>query len=122
MHPSWSPLVVCLATSLLVAAPPRKDRQVTLQGLDLPGMDLSVAPGNAFYGYANGAWEKRTEIPADRAAYGVDAEVTDLTDKRTAALIKAAAAAKAPTGSELRKIGDCYTLSLIHISEPTRPY
>ena len=109
MHPSWSPLIVCLATSLLVAAPPPKDRQTTLQGLDLSGMDLSVAPGDAFYAYANGAWEKRTEIPADRGGYGVGSEVADLTDRRTAALIKAAAAAKAPAGSELRKIGDCYT-------------
>ena len=109
MSPAWSPLTLCLATSLLVAAPPRKDRQVTLQGLDLPGMDLSVAPGDAFYAYANGAWEQRTEIPADRGSYGVDAEVTDLTDRQTATLIKAAAAAKAPAGSERRKIGDCYT-------------
>ncbi|NTW86497.1 MAG: M13 family metallopeptidase, partial [Holophagaceae bacterium] len=109
MHASWSPLIVCLAASLLVAAPPPKDPQTTLQGLDLPGMDLSVAPGDAFYAYANGAWAKRTEIPADRGAFGVDSEVTDLTDRRTAALIKAAAAAKAPAGSELRKIADCYT-------------
>ena len=109
MHASWSPLIVCFATSLLAAAPPPKNRPATLQGLDLPGMDLSVAPGDAFYAFANGAWEKRTEIPADRGAYGVDSEVTDLTDRRTAALIKAAAAAKATAGSELRKIGDCYT-------------
>jgi predicted metalloendopeptidase len=109
MHASWSPLIVCLAASLLVAAPPPKDPQTTVQGLDLPGMDLSVAPGDAFYAYANGAWAKRTEIPADRGAYGVDSEVTDLTDRRTAALIKAAATGGAPAGSELRKIGDCYT-------------
>lgn len=109
MHASWSPLIVCLAASLLVAAPPPKDPQTTLQGLDLPSMDHSVAPGDAFYAYANGAWAKRTEIPADRGTYGVDSEVTDLTDRRTAALIKAAAAGGAPAGSELRKIGDCYT-------------
>jgi len=68
-----------------------------------------VSPGDDFYAYANGAWARRTEIPADRGSYGVGDEVADLTDKRTAALIKAAAASKAPAGSDLRKIGDCYT-------------
>jgi predicted metalloendopeptidase len=72
-------------------------------------MDRTVAPGDDFFGYANGAWAKRTDIPADRGSYGVGDEVADLTDRRTAALIKAAAASKAKAGSDLRKIGDCYT-------------
>ena len=105
----WSPLICCLATTLLVAAPPAKGRPTPNRGLDLPGMDLAVPPGESFFAYANGGWEKRTEIPPDRGSYGVGNEVADLTDQRTAALIKAASAAKAPAGSELRKIGDCYT-------------
>jgi predicted metalloendopeptidase len=72
-------------------------------------MDRSVAPGDDFFAFANGAWVQRTEIPADRGSFGVGAEVADRTDKRTAALIKAAAASNAPAGSDLRKIGDCYT-------------
>jgi predicted metalloendopeptidase len=78
-------------------------------GLDLAGMDRAVTPGDDFFAYANGTWVKTTEIPADRGSYGIGREVADLTDRRTAALIKAAAAAKAPAGSDLRKIGDCYT-------------
>jgi predicted metalloendopeptidase len=72
-------------------------------------MDRSVAPGDDFFAHANGTWVKRTEIPADRGSFGVGQEVADLTDRRTATLIKAAAASKAPSGSDLRKIGDCYT-------------
>ena len=37
-------------------------------GLDLAGMDKSVAPGDDFFRYANGAWLKSTEIPADRSS------------------------------------------------------
>ena len=33
-------------------------------------MDKSIAPGDDFYGYANGGWMKSTEIPADRSSYG----------------------------------------------------
>ena len=35
-------------------------------GIDTGGMDRSVAPGDDFFGYANGTWMAKTEIPADR--------------------------------------------------------
>jgi predicted metalloendopeptidase len=104
-----SALAFCLIVPALVAAPPKEGKPAPAQGLDLAGMDRSVVPGNDFYGFANGTWVKHTKIPADRAAFGVGNEVADRTDKRTAALIKAAAASKAPAGSDLRKIGDYFT-------------
>jgi len=109
MRRSLTSLALCLAVPLLVAAPPKEGAAAKSRGLDLAGMDRSVAPGDDFYAHANGAWVKRTVIPADRGGYGVGNEVADLTDRRTAALIKAAAAAKAPAGSELRKVADYYT-------------
>ncbi|HEY3270972.1 MAG TPA: M13 family metallopeptidase [Geothrix sp.] len=104
MRGSLPLLALCLVPAL-VAAPPK----AAPHGLDLSGMDRTVAPGDDFFAYANGAWVKRTEIPADRGSYGIGHEVADLTDRRTAALIKTATASKAPAGSDLRKIGDCYT-------------
>jgi putative endopeptidase len=77
-------------------------------GLDLAGIDRSVAPGADFFAYANGTWMKTTEIPADRATYGVGAAVAELTNQRTNELIQQAAGANAPAGSEMRKIGDYY--------------
>jgi len=109
MRGSLPLLTLCLVPALVAAPPKAAPHGSNLVGLDLAGMDRSVAPGDDFFAYANGAWVKRTEIPADRGSYGIGREVADLTDRRTAALIKAAAAAKAPAGSDLRKIGDCYT-------------
>jgi len=103
------PLALSLVVPALVAAPPKGGASPQLQGLDLAGMDRSVAPGDDFFAYANGAWVKRTEIPGDLGSFGVGYEVSDRTDLRTAALIKRAAAAKAPAGSDLRKIGDYFT-------------
>ena len=40
-------------------------------GIDLAGIDRSIAPGADFFAYANGTWMKTTEIPPDRAGYGV---------------------------------------------------
>ncbi|MGE0395674.1 MAG: M13 family metallopeptidase [Kofleriaceae bacterium] len=88
-------------TAQTPAAPAKKS------GLDLAAIDKSVAPGDDFDAYANGAWNKVVEIPADRASFGVGAQVSELTAKRNAELIQDAAA-NAPAGSEARKVGDYY--------------
>jgi putative endopeptidase len=77
-------------------------------GIDLAGIDRNVVPGDDFFGYANGAWLKATEIPADRSTWGAGDILTELTARRTADLIAEAAKGKGPGGSEARKIGDYY--------------
>ncbi|MEO8549915.1 MAG: M13 family metallopeptidase [Kofleriaceae bacterium] len=79
--------------------------------LDLAGMDKTVKPGDDFYSYANGAWTKATEIPADRSGWGTGAIVSERTEKRLTELITDAAA-NAPPGSEARKVADFYTAFL----------
>jgi putative endopeptidase len=77
-------------------------------GIAIENMDPSIKPGDNFYEYANGSWIKRTEIPPDRAGIGVFTALSDLSNKRTAALIEEAAKANAPAGSDARKIADLY--------------
>jgi len=60
-------------------------------GFDLAGMDRSVAPGESFYRYANGNWDRRTEIPADRANYGMFVVLDDLSSSRTRSILEQAA-------------------------------
>ena len=50
-------------------APAAKRRTVS-RGIDLAGIDRSVAPGDDFFLYANGTWLKNTEIPADPSQLG----------------------------------------------------
>src|SRR6476619_1426880 len=85
------------AASLLAAAP--NPTPSASPGIDLSGIDRAVRPGEDFFAHANGAWLKATEIPPDRAAYGVGGVVTELTNQRTAALIQQAEKAHAPRGS-----------------------
>ena len=77
-------------------------------GIDLDGMDRTVAPGDDFFRYANGTWLKNVEIPADRAAWGASGILDELTSKRTRELIENAATSSAPPGSDERKIGDTF--------------
>lgn len=77
-------------------------------GIDLKGIDHSVQPGDDFDSYANGAWRKTVQIPADRASTSIFLEVFLKAEKRNADLIKVAGTANAATGSNERLIADYY--------------
>lgn len=72
-------------------------------GIDISGMDRSVAPGDDFSAYANGGWSKVTAIPEDKSNYGIWAIREDETRKDLLALIQESAA-----NSATRKIADYY--------------
>jgi putative endopeptidase len=76
------------------AAPPAPQRprpQLGSFGFDLAGMDRNVDPGDNFYQFANGAWDRATEIPADRSNYGMFTLLDDLSKSRTRAIVEEAA-------------------------------
>jgi putative endopeptidase len=74
--------------------------------IDRASMDTSVSPGDDFYHYANGTWLKNTEIPADRASWGIFDTLAEQSQQRTKALLEGAE--KAGEGSDERKAGDYY--------------
>ena len=77
-------------------------------GIVVANIDRSVKPGDDFYHFANGNWIKRTEIPPDRAAVNVWTRLDDLSNQRTADLIKELAASNPPAGSNSRKVADLF--------------
>lgn len=98
-------VTVPLATAPLVA-------QRAIPGLDAAGMDTTVHPGNDFYGYANGNWDRHTQIPPDKSSYGAFNIATDRAEKQLIAVVRGAMSSHAPAGSDMRKIGDYYTAFL----------
>ncbi|HEY6108426.1 MAG TPA: M13 family metallopeptidase N-terminal domain-containing protein, partial [Gemmatimonadales bacterium] len=68
------------------------------------GVDTSVAPGDDFFTFANGAWLRSTAIPEGRERWGVRNEIDELTRRQIAALLDGAAAAV--PGSTARKVAD----------------
>jgi len=72
-------------------APARPAPQIGAFGFDLAGMDRSVAPGYNFYQFANGNWDRLTQIPADRSNYGMFTVLDDLSKNRTRAIVEEAA-------------------------------
>src|SRR5919202_2647153 len=86
------PIFLAAAPLLAAAAP-------GALGVTLSYRDLSVKPGDDFDGYANGAWRKATEIPADRSSTGVGFEVFQRAEARNAELVRDAGAGPSAPGT-----------------------
>jgi len=89
-----------VATALIVAT-------VSSSGGNLPVVDSTVRPGDAFYQYVNGAWFKATEIPADRSSISDGAILSEQADQRTRGIIQETAQDKNAT-ADAKKIADFY--------------
>lgn len=63
--------------------------QIGTFGFDEKGMDKAIAPGDDFYGFANGAWAKNTPIPADKSNYGMFTALGDLSNERVKGILEA---------------------------------
>jgi putative endopeptidase len=94
-----------------VAPPPpepaRPKAQIGTWGFDTAGMDRAASPGQGFYQYANGAWQRATVIPPDKSNYGMFGALADLSEERTRKIIEEATNQPDASG-EARQVGDFY--------------
>src|SRR6478672_4219275 len=98
-------------------------------GFDLAGMDRTIKPGDDFFKYVNGAWAAKTQIPADKTAYGAFAVLGDLSEARVHALLDKWAADKSlKPGSDEAKVAAIYRTFLDDATaekldgKPLQPY
>jgi endothelin-converting enzyme/putative endopeptidase len=68
-------------------------------------MDTSVRPGDEFYLYANGTWEKNTQIRPDRASESPASDIYDQHEQKLRDLIETAAKSQDP---DSRRIADLF--------------
>ncbi len=100
--PSDAPETVAAAAAGPVAPAEAERPQIGSFGFDVAGMDRSVDAGDNFYRFANGNWDRVTEIPADRANYGMFTLLDDLSRTRTREILDEA------TRTPGSRIGDFY--------------
>jgi hypothetical protein len=81
-------------------------------GINPAAIDKSVTPGDDFYNYANGAWMKETEIPADRSSVGGFFIADQEREKNTRELFDAMLKGDHDAGSSEGRIGNYYTAYL----------
>ena len=100
--PTDQPETVTAAAAGPVAPAEAARPQIGSFGFDVAGMDRSVDPGDNFYRFANGNWDRITEIPADRSNYGMFTMLDDLSRTRTREILEEAAQTPGT------RIGDLY--------------
>jgi putative endopeptidase len=99
VEPSSTPLPAAPAD------PSRPKPEIGTWGFDTAGMDKSVAPGDSFYRHANGSWLKTTQIPPDKADYGMFTVLADKSEERTREILDSASG---PPGTDGQRIADYY--------------
>ena len=81
----------------------------TEAGINLAALDKTVKPGDDFYAYANGAWQKNTEIPADRSNVGAGWIAQQETEANIKALMADVTGSEPEAGSDAARIKTFYT-------------
>ena len=77
-------------------------------GVDLTAADPAVKPGDDFFAFVNGSWDKRTSIAPDRTFAGIDSVLNDQIEKDVHAIIDEQAAHPGAKGSIGQQVGDYY--------------
>ncbi|MBL8537247.1 MAG: M13 family metallopeptidase [Hyphomonadaceae bacterium] len=98
-------LIAGLAFAAVSCGPRAEAPQV---GVNLAGMDTSVRPGADFYDYANGAWQRSTEIPADRSSVGSFYRAFLETERQTTELVMGIIQSNPQPGADAARIANFY--------------
>ncbi len=102
-------LLVASATLLIASPALSADKPVFGDwGYDASAMDSSVKPGDDFFSYVNGAWDKRTQIASDRTFAGIDSILNDQIEKDVRGIVEDMARDSSSGGRLGQQIGDLY--------------
>ena len=77
-------------------------------GVDLGAADQTVKPGDDFFAFVNGGWDKRTTIASDRTFAGIDSVLNDQIEKDVRSIIEDQAKNPTAGGKLGQQIGDFY--------------
>jgi len=99
---------LALGTLLLCGAACNRNAEPAQIGLDLAAMDTAATPGDDFYNYANGAWQRNTEIPADRSSVGSFYRASLETERQTTELVNGIVQSTPQAGTNEERIRNFY--------------
>ena len=66
----WNIIGIIAVVATIAWAKFYTKEKMIMAGIKLENMDMTVKPGDDFYAYANGGWQKRNPIPDDYSRFG----------------------------------------------------
>jgi putative endopeptidase len=103
--------LVILSAMIITSCTEKKTVQ-TADRLDLANLDTTVAPGESFYQYATGGWQKANPIPDEYARYGTFDILREKNQEQIQSLITALGEQENPAGTNAQKVGDLYAMGM----------
>ena len=89
-------------------------------GVDKANLDLSIAPGEDFYQYATGGWQKNNPLDPQYARFGTFDELAENSRNQVKDLIQNLDKSNPAKGTVAQKVNDLYKLgmdSVRHLSK-----
>ena len=91
---------------------PKEQQDNETKAIDLAFLDTTVTPGEDFYQYATGGWQKLNPLTDEYSRYGAFEKLIENNEKRLNKLFTSMTSLKAETGSVDQKISDLYKMGL----------
>ena len=82
------------------------------KGIDLENMDTSYVPGDDFYMYATGGWQKGNPIPDENSRYGTFDKLRENNQEQLQGLIEELGAKDHTLGTNAQKVGTLYSIGI----------
>ncbi len=77
------------------------------QGINLDYIDTNTKPGDDFYMFVNGGWNRATEIPADRSSWGSFHELGRNTDEKVLTILDNELIEVGPSRNKAARLFEC---------------
>lgn len=90
----------------------KKAEKTATATLDLANLDTTAVPGDDFYQYATGGWQKLNPIPDENSRYGSFDKLREATQKQVQDLIEELSKTNSAAGSNEQKVGDLYKMAM----------
>ena len=103
-------LIAALAALSIVGC--NRNAAQKVPALDLANLDTTVTPGEDFYQYATGGWQKNNPLKPEYSSFGSFNILRELNVERLNDLFKSMAEMKPAKGSVEQKIADLYKLGI----------
>ncbi|HEV2080359.1 MAG TPA: M13-type metalloendopeptidase [Allosphingosinicella sp.] len=108
---STAGISIAIASGPVWSAPQKQGAKAEKRAwnFDVSAMDRTVNPGDSFFHFANGSWDKNTPIPADKPGVSSFSQLQDRVNEQVRGVIEDAAKSGAPKGTIKQKVGDYYS-------------